>query len=249
MTDAIPRAAAASAAQIFSQPPSFPPAPSVNYPDSAKYWNAVAAPSAASKPAPAQGFYRSPVPQSPSWESVPTQPADHEVQLLSQPPSPRSWGTSAPFFDAQRNSIEAPTTRATAPTEHPVAEKQFVPPKSAPLQDFAQADPFGGFAKPSAGESLANQAQFNECEASQTGTLVPMKGGNYQFCTYGRPALTKQDPDTGHPTGFLVTPGPNGNEVYGRDRITGAWNRWTLAPGQSLIATIDEDGNFHMEIR
>jgi hypothetical protein len=47
----------------------------------------------------------------------------------------------------------------------------------------------------------------------------------------------------------MITAGPNGNEVYGRDQITGAWGRWTLAPGQRLITTIDEDGNFRMSIR
>jgi hypothetical protein len=92
-----------------------------------------------------------------------------------------------------------------------------------------------------------NGDAFAECITSRSSVSSEMKGGNYEFCTYGRLVPMKTDANTGEPTELLIMAGPNGNEVYGRDRLTGAWGRWTLGPGQRMTATIGEDGQFKNE--
>jgi hypothetical protein len=71
--------------------PSFAPAPPVGYLDTAKHWGVSPRLPESPPPSSADGFYVSPVPQAPSWDSVPTPPADNAAQSFSSPPSPPSW--------------------------------------------------------------------------------------------------------------------------------------------------------------
>ena len=76
-------------------PPSFAPAPPVEHLDAGKYWGSSSALPEAPAPSSAHGFYHSPIPQAPSWDSVP-QPADNAAQSFWQPPSPPSWDVPVP---------------------------------------------------------------------------------------------------------------------------------------------------------
>ena len=78
-------------------PPAVPPAPPLAHLDSGKYW--PVAPSVVNEQPPAHGFHVSPVPQAPSWDQVPTYPADaqhsavrsrraHHLGLRTAPPPP-----------------------------------------------------------------------------------------------------------------------------------------------------------------
>jgi hypothetical protein len=147
------------------------------------------------------------------------------------------------------DGVERTPASAAAPGTHPDSSAPPAVPGRGPRRDFAQAEPFGGFSSPRPSESLTNQVEYAECITSRSSTSSEMKGGNYEFCTYGRLVPMKTDPNTGEPTALLIMAGPNGNEVYGRDRLTGAWGRWTLGPGQRMTATIGEDGQFNMNIQ
>jgi hypothetical protein len=91
-------------------PPIFPPA----HLNSGKYW--PVAPSVANDQPPAHGFYVSPVPQAPSWDQVPTYPADNAAPSLSQPPSPTSKSAFTRVFDA---SWATPTPGVNAAEDSP----------------------------------------------------------------------------------------------------------------------------------
>jgi hypothetical protein len=68
--------------------------------ESANYWGAGPTPPGESVQVPSNGFYLSPVPRAPSWESVPAYPTDHPAQIFQQPPSPTSWDASTPGVNA-----------------------------------------------------------------------------------------------------------------------------------------------------
>ncbi len=69
-------------------PPTFSPAPPLEHLNSGKYWPVAPAPTGTQPPA--HGSYFSPVPQAPSWDQVPTHPADRA------PPEPaiRPFGSA-----------------------------------------------------------------------------------------------------------------------------------------------------------
>ena len=72
--------------------------PSIEYLDSAKHWAALP-PLAANALRPEHGFYPSPLPQAPSWNSVPTNSADLLPQVSAEPPSRSPVGPDARNLD------------------------------------------------------------------------------------------------------------------------------------------------------
>ncbi len=83
--DQVPQSSSESSGPTSWAMPVLPP----EYLNSAKYWGVGPLPSGASEPPPA-------VPQTPNWDFAPTYPADRAAQVFSTPPSPTSWGASAP---------------------------------------------------------------------------------------------------------------------------------------------------------
>ena len=181
----------AGRAAVPSQPSGLNVAvPQVHDLGSARYPGTAPSP-AGTEPIPGNDDLLSPTILARSWESA--RAIDGTGQVFSELPSATDWAAPAPPIPAQLHSGKEVAAKQTAPTGHPVAQAQFGQPQSDPHQDFAQATPFGGFDSPSPIESLANQSEFYECMRSRTGTAAPMKGGNYEFCTYGRLAIAKQD--------------------------------------------------------
>ena len=135
----------------FSSPPipqplSFVPAPPIEYLDAAKYWGAPQARPEVPPPSSAHGFHVSPVPQAPSWDSVPTPPADNTAQGFSEPPSPPSWDTAVSpieYPDLARYWA-APPTPPSAANEQPPAPPpswqtaaEWKPPAAVPRLSFS----------------------------------------------------------------------------------------------------------------
>jgi hypothetical protein len=83
--------------------------PSIEHLDSAKYWAALPLSTANVRPL-MHGFYPSPLPQAPSWNSVPTYPADLSPQLASEPQRRSSWSASAGSADGERGTRYAGET-------------------------------------------------------------------------------------------------------------------------------------------
>jgi hypothetical protein len=77
--------------------------PPLEHLDSARY-RAGPTPQGASEQLPSRGLYLSPVPQAPSWDSVPTYPLDGAGKIFPQPPSPTSWGASTLGVNAAGDS-------------------------------------------------------------------------------------------------------------------------------------------------
>ena len=116
-------------------PPTFPPALPLEHLDSGKYW--PVAPSIATAQPPAHGFYFSPVPQAPSWDSVPT---------YSHQPSLASWATAAPPLEHLNSGKYWPVAPSIANDQPPAHGFYFSPVPQAPSWDQVPTYPAGAAA-------------------------------------------------------------------------------------------------------
>ncbi len=88
--------------------------PSLQYPDSTRYWSALPPPSNASEPSPAHGFYLPPVPQAPGWDQSLAPSNAGATQPYPEASSPSSGSLPALSID------DDPFARAALRTQRSV---------------------------------------------------------------------------------------------------------------------------------
>jgi hypothetical protein len=155
--------------------------------ESAQYWGAGSTPQGASGERPASGFYLSPVPPAPDWDSMSTDPADGAAQMFAAPPSPTSWGAYTPASAAEQSSTDeaakAQEARDAAAMrvsrrERPAAVARFASP--APDIELDIGEP-----------SFRERARLNLLDSYSRGTLF----GAGHLASLAHRAVTPDEPD------------------------------------------------------